>query len=67
MDDYRPHALLGILYIYEQENVDEQNRDYSPSVIELEQAKTLIKDGEDAAQLDQLEDLIQRLRNGGWI
>lgn len=65
--DYTPHALMAQLYIMEENNKPEEQRDFSAAYGEYQKACELVDKNSDTTQLQQLEGLIDQLRKGGWL
>lgn len=66
-ESYIPHALRATLYIFQENQKDQGQRDYNAAYQEYLQAKDHIRSEEDATYLQQLEGLIKQLQAGGWL
>ncbi len=66
-DSYLPHALRGILYITQEGEKAEAERDYQAALTEYERAGELLTSTDDRSFYEQLGSLIEQLRSGGWL
>lgn len=66
-DDYMPHALRGMLYITMENEKPQENRDYSKAAEAYELAGSMIRSDDDATYFQQLESLIDQLKEHGWL
>lgn len=66
-DRYTPNALRATLWIMEENGKDQEERDYRPAYEQYEIALEKVKSGDETTQLQQLESLIEQLREGNWL
>lgn len=64
---YTPHALRATVYIMEENQKDQSQRDYTKAYQEYETARSLVTAEDETSYLQQLEGFIDQLRSGGWI
>ena len=64
---YVPHALRGILYITMENGKSEGDRNYQAALDCYNQATDLLTSSDDTSYYQQLENLIQQLRDGNWL
>lgn len=64
---YLPHALKGILYITLENQKAEADRDYGQAAAEWEKATELLTDSDDKTYYQQLQSLIEQLKQQGWM
>ena len=64
---YQPYALNATLTILKENEKPENERNYRAAYEEYQRACELVVSSDDTAQLQQLEGLIQQLKNGGWL
>lgn len=64
---YLPHALRATALIMIENGKANDARDYSDAYAAYETAKEKLTSQDDRTQLDQLEGLIDQLRDGGWL
>ena len=65
--DYMPHALRGVMLITIENTKSQIERDYHSAVEEYKIAGQMMRSSDDTTYYQQLESLIQQLRDGGWI
>lgn len=66
-DDYMPHALRGMMLITIENGKAQSARSYKKALNEYEIAGNMLQSSDDATYYQQLESLIERLKNEGWI
>ena len=66
-DLYTPNALRATLWIMEENEKDQLQRDYRPAYEQYELALEKVTSQDETTQLQQLEGLIQQLKSGGWL
>ena len=64
---YTPNALRATLWIMEENQKDQLQRDYCPAYEQYELALEKVTSQDETTQLQQLEGLIQQLKSGGWL
>jgi len=65
--DYMPHALRGMMLITIENQKSQSSRDYSTAIAEYEKAGKMIRGSDDATYYQQLESLINQLKDAGWV
>ena len=65
--DYTPHALMACVLIMEENSKSALSRDYQAAYAEYQKAQELIRSEDDHTQMQQIEGLISRLKEGGWL
>lgn len=65
--DYMPHALRGMMLITIENGKKQDVRNYSAAIAEYEKAGELIRGSDDATYYQQLESLVNQLREAGWM
>lgn len=65
--DYRPHALRGILYVSEEGDKPADQRNYQAVLQYYDAATKLLRSDDDTTYYQMLESLIEQLRSGGWL
>ena len=66
-NDYMPHAFRGMMLITIENEKSQSSRDYLAAYDEYEIAGQMIRGSDDATYYQQLESLIQQLKNEGWL
>ena len=66
-NDYMPHAFRGMMLITIENEKSRSSRDYLAAYDEYEIAGQMIRGSDDATYYQQLESLIQQLKNEGWL
>ena len=64
---YLPHALRGMLLITIENGKEPENRDYALAYAAYWDAKELLTSQDDQTYFQQLESLIQQLKDNGWL
>ena len=64
---YTPNALRATLWIMEENQKDQSQRNYRPAYEQYELAQEKVTSQDETTQLQQLEGLIQQLKSGGWL
>lgn len=64
---YTPHALRATVYILQENQKDQSQRDYTEAYQEYETARSLVTAEDETSYLQQLEGFIDQLRSGGWL
>ncbi len=66
-NDYTPNALRAILLITRQNQLPNESRDYTAVAAQWEQVLQKYRSTDDPAYYQQLESLMNQLRDGGWL
>ncbi|MCR4950680.1 MAG: hypothetical protein K6A40_05100, partial [Solobacterium sp.] len=66
-NSYQPYMYRSILLILKENKKPNAKRNYTEAYKEYQTAKELANTADSSSQLQQLEGLIQQLRDGGWI
>ena len=66
-DEHIPYVYTAMIMILEENGKPEAQRDYGECYQEYLLAKEMVKQDDDTTQLQQLESLIDQLRDGGWL
>lgn len=66
-DDYMPHALRGVLLITLENEKPQEARDYQPALEEYQTAGEMLRSEDDTTYYQQLESLIDSLKENGWL
>lgn len=65
--DYRPHALRGILYVSAEGDKPADQRNYQAVQQYYDAATKLLRSDDDTTYYQMLESLMEQLRSGGWL
>lgn len=66
-DTYVPYALRAVLLVTVEGEKDNSSRDYSRAVAAYNEAKRLLRSGDDQTYFRQAESLMIQLEQNGWI
>ena len=64
---YEPHAFRAMLYITIENQKEQSQRDYAPAAAEFEAAGQKLRGDDDRTYYQQLESLMEQLRQEGWL
>ena len=64
---YEPHAFRAMLYITIENQKEQSQRDYAPAAAEFEAAGQKLRSDDDRTYYQQLESLMEQLRQEGWL
>lgn len=65
--DYRPHALRGILHVTVEADKPADQRDYQAVQGYYDEATKLLRSDDDTTYYQMLGSLLEQLRSGGWL